>query len=309
MVSPQFFSGFFPMSTINKVPASAGAQWLLDGLATLRQAPLQLGVLGALWALLSLLAGQLMALATVPGLFLQLLLGLASPVLFAGVLGAVRKAGASQPVVPRDLFSGFGSGHVPSLVATLLPQVMLALFAGLLLVALLGSEGVQQLQAVIADLEQQAASGGQPDPALVAQLPAGRLLVWLLLLVAGGLVASLLVFVAVPDVTFAGHRGGEAMLNSLRACLHNLPAVVVFYLLLFIVLVPLLVVVQLLGLAVSMVVGQMIGVVLTNVLLMGVLLPLLGGCVASAWRQMLGQVAGSPAASPPPPTSPSTFVA
>lgn len=295
------------MSMINKVPASAGAQWLLDGLATLRQAPLRLGVLGALWALLSLVAAQLMVMATVPGLFLQLLLGLASPVLFAGVLGAVRKVGAAQPVLPGDLFGGFRSGHVPSLVATLLPQVMLALFAGLLLMALLGSDGVQQLQTVIADLEQQAASGGQPDPALVAQLPAGRLLLWLLLLIVGALVASLLVFVAVPDVTFAGRRGGEAMLNSLRACLHNLPAVVVFYILLFIVLVPLLVVVQLLGLAVSMVAGQMIGVLLTNVLLMGVMLPLLAGCVASAWRQMLGQPGAGPASQATPP--PGTFAA
>jgi len=301
------------MSMINKVPASAGAQWLLDGLATLRQAPLQLGALGALWALLSLVAAQVMLLATVPGLFLQLLLGLASPVLFAGVLGAVRKAGAAQPVRPGDLFGGFRSGHVPSLVATLLPQVMLALFAGLLLMALLGTEGVQQLQTVIAHLEQQAASGGQPDPALVAQLPAGRLLLWLALLIAGALMASLLVFVAVPDVTFAGRRGGEAMSNSLRACLHNLPAVVVFYLLLFIVLVPLMVIVQLLGLAVSMVAGQGIGVLLTNVLLMGVMLPLLGGCVTSAWRQLLGQAPGATATEaavpPPPPSNPGTFAA
>lgn len=297
------------MSKINKVPASAGAQWLLDGLATLRQAPLQLGVLGALWALLSLLAAQMMALATVPGLFLQLLLGLASPVLFAGVLGAVRKAGAAQPVRPGDLFEGFRSGHVPSLVATLLPQVLLALFAGLLLIALLGSEGVQQLQSVIAHLEEQAASGNQPDPEMIAGLPAARLLLWLLLLIAGGLVASLLVFVAVPDVTFAGRRGGQAMLNSLRACLHNLPAVVLFYLLLFIVLVPLLVVVQLLGLAVSMVAGQMIGVLLTNMLLMGAMLPLIAGCVASAWRQMLGQADEQASAVPPPPSPPDTFAA
>lgn len=300
------------MSMINKVPASAGAQWLLDGLSILRRAPLQLGALGAVWALLSLLAAQLMLLGTVPGLFLQLLLGLASPVLFAGLLGAVRKAHAAQPVVPTDLFGGFRSGHVPSLVATLLPQVMLALFAGLLLMVLLGKEGVQQLQTVMAHLQEQAASGGQPDPALVAQLPAGRLLLWLLLLIVGALMASLLVFVAVPDVIFGGHRGGQAMANSLRACLHNLPAVVVFYVLLFIVLVPLIVIVQLLGLAVSMVAGQMAGVLLTNILLMGVMLPLLGGCVSSAWHHMLGK-GNDPAAGEqvvaPPSTGPGTFAA
>lgn len=297
------------MSMINKVPASAGAQWLLDGLATLRRAPLQLGLLGALWALLSLLAAQVMALATVPGLFLQLLLGLASPVLFAGVLGAVRKAQTGQAVVPGDLFGGFRTGHVPSLVATLLPQVLLALAAGLLLMALLGSQGVQQLQEVIAHLEEQAASGGQPDPALVSQLPAGRLLLWLALLVAGALVASLLVFVAVPDVVFGDRRGGEAMFNSLRACLHNLPAVILFYVLLFIVLVPLMIMVQLLGLAMTMIGGQLLGVLVTNVLLMGVMLPLIAGCVASAWRQLLGGAAGASAMPPVAPVPSSTFEA
>lgn len=297
------------MSMINKVPASAGAQWLLDGLATLRRAPLQLGLLGALWALLSLLAAQVMALATVPGLFLQLLLGLASPVLFAGVLGAVRKAQTGQAVVPGDLFGGFRTGHVPSLVATLLPQVLLALAAGLLLMALLGSQGVQQLQEVIAHLEEQAATGGQPDPALVSQLPAGRLLLWLALLVAGALVASLLVFVAVPDVVFGDRRGGEAMFNSLRACLHNLPAVILFYVLLFIVLVPLMIMVQLLGLAMTMVGGQLLGVLVTNVLLMGVMLPLIAGCVASAWRQLLGGAAGASAMPPAAPVPSSTFEA
>ncbi|TAA40868.1 BPSS1780 family membrane protein [Pseudoxanthomonas winnipegensis] len=295
------------MSMINKVPASAGAQWLLDGLAALKRAPLQLGALGALWALLSLLVAQVMALATVPGLFLQLLLGLASPVLFAGMVGAARKVAGAQPVVPGDLFGGFRSGRISSLVATLLPQVLLAIAAGLLLMALLGTEGVQKLQEVIGHLEQQAASGGEPDPAMVAQLPAGRLLLWLLLLIAGGLVASLLVFVAVPDVLFGQRRGMEAMFNSLRACLHNLPAVVVFYLLLVIVLVPLLIVVQLLGLAVAMVAGQLLGILLTNVLLMGVMLPLLAGCVTSAWSQLLGQPGAVAPAEPLPP--PSTFAA
>ena len=41
------------MSTINKVPANAGAEWLLRGFALLRKAPLALGTLGliaGLWA-------------------------------------------------------------------------------------------------------------------------------------------------------------------------------------------------------------------------------------------------------------------
>lgn len=34
------------MSTINKVPAGAGAEWLLGAFALIRKAPVALGVLG-----------------------------------------------------------------------------------------------------------------------------------------------------------------------------------------------------------------------------------------------------------------------
>ena len=53
------------MSTINKVPANAGAEWLLRGFALLRKAPMALGTLGLIWGLLSLLGVQLMALGVI----------------------------------------------------------------------------------------------------------------------------------------------------------------------------------------------------------------------------------------------------
>ena len=40
------------MSTINKVPANAGAEWLLRGFALLRKAPMALGTLGLIWGCL-----------------------------------------------------------------------------------------------------------------------------------------------------------------------------------------------------------------------------------------------------------------
>ena len=39
------------MPNINKVPAGAGAEWLLGGFALLRKAPVGLGLLGLGWGL------------------------------------------------------------------------------------------------------------------------------------------------------------------------------------------------------------------------------------------------------------------
>ena len=47
------------MSEIRKLPASAGAEWLLSGFSLLRRAPLALGLLGVIWAVVALLVMSL----------------------------------------------------------------------------------------------------------------------------------------------------------------------------------------------------------------------------------------------------------
>ena len=41
------------MEQLRKLPASAGAEWVLGGFGLLRRSPLGLGALGALWGLLA----------------------------------------------------------------------------------------------------------------------------------------------------------------------------------------------------------------------------------------------------------------
>ena len=79
------------MSIINKVPAGAGAEWLLGAFALIRKAPLALGLLGVIWGMLSTLAAQTIALNVTFGLLMQLALALLGPLLFAGMLWAVRE--------------------------------------------------------------------------------------------------------------------------------------------------------------------------------------------------------------------------
>ena len=104
------------MDTIRRLPASAGAEWLLGGFALLRQAPLALGSLGALWGLLGTLV--LAVAATVPalGALVQLLVAIAGPLLFAGLVWAVREVQQGRPALPSHLGQGVRDGHLPGLL-------------------------------------------------------------------------------------------------------------------------------------------------------------------------------------------------
>jgi uncharacterized membrane protein len=285
------------MSIIKKVPASAGAEWLLAGFALLRKAPLALGTLGLIWGVLSLLVVQLMALNPTLGLMLQLALAILGPLLFAGVLWAVREVDQDRPALPAHLFHALRGDRTGSLLATLLPQLAAVVVLGLLLLAMIGPAQLQQLAEVIGKLQETAQSGGQPDPELISGLPVGRLFLWMLLLFAAAIAVSLVTFVAVPEIVFGKQGGLAAMRNSLRVCLHNLLAMLVFYVLLLVALFAISFGVQLLSMAVQLVAGPIAAMWIANLLLMAVLMPLLAGAVYAAWRQLLGgdaQVAALP---------------
>lgn len=276
------------MSNLNKVPAGAGAEWLLGAFALVRKAPLALATLGVGWGLLSVLTMQALALNVTLGLFLQLVLALLGPFLFAGLLWAVREVDEGRPAVPSHLFHGVRGEHALSLLATLLPQLAAVLLLGLLLILMIGPAELQHLAEVMTQLQADAQAGAQPDPALVQTLPVGRLFLWMLMLFAAVIVMSLVTFVAVPDIVFGGNGGFDAMRNSFRACVQNLLAMLVFYVLLFIALFALSVVVQIVAMVVQLVAGPTAAMWVSNLLLMAVLMPVMAGAVYYAWRQMLG---------------------
>ena len=287
------------MSTINKVPAGAGAEWLLGAFALIRKAPLALASLGLVWGLLTLIPMQAMALNVTLGLVLQFALALLGPFLFAGMLWAVRDLDEGKTASPAHLLREMRSDRALDLLITLLPQVAAALVLGLLLIVMIGPTELQHLAEVIAKLQETAQAGGQPDPELVRTLPVGRMLLWVLMLIAAAVVMSLVTFVAVPGIVFGGKGGLAAMQDSFRACLHNLLAILVFYVLLFIALFALSIGIQLLAMVVQLVAGPAAGMVVSNLLLMAVLMPVMAGSVYYAWRQMLGGgVAVDPAVMP-----------
>ena len=104
---------------VNKVPASAGAQWLLDGMANLRKAPFAFGLLGVIYGAIALVVGQAATITT--GLFmaLEVLLVLLGPLLMGGFVFAARSVAAGGPAVPAQLLEGMHGGRTGRLLATL----------------------------------------------------------------------------------------------------------------------------------------------------------------------------------------------
>ncbi|REM98766.1 hypothetical protein DSI35_23425, partial [Mycobacterium tuberculosis] len=62
------------MSEIRKLPASAGAEWLVSGFTLLRKAPLALGLLGVIWAVAALLVMSLAMVSPALSTLAQLLM-------------------------------------------------------------------------------------------------------------------------------------------------------------------------------------------------------------------------------------------
>lgn len=296
------------MSTINKVPATAGAEWLLAGFALLRKAPLRLGMLVLYW---SLAVNVLMALAALTGsataiVAMQVIVTLSSPLFVGGLIWTMREVEADRPVSVQTLLQPIRDGRGPTLLkAMLLPQVgFLLLMVGLLL-AMIGLQEVQRVADVYQQLQALAAAGGKPDPALMQDLPAGRLLLWLLLVIVSAIAAAWMSFIAAPQVLFQGADALSSVRTSLRACLHNWPAMLLFYLLAGIAFFGIMMILFVFATVLQFVVGAGIAMALLQLALNIVVLPAMAGAMLAAWRQMLSSADG---AVPPSATSASTHI-
>ena len=136
------------MEQLRKLPASAGAEWVLGGFGLLRRSPLGLGALGALWGLLASLVVALGLAVPSLAAVLQLLVAVAGPLLFAGLVWAVREVDQGRAPQPLHLLAGVREQRVPQLLATLLPQLVAGLVLGIGLLVLVGSLQLQHMAQV-----------------------------------------------------------------------------------------------------------------------------------------------------------------
>lgn len=264
------------MTELRKVPASAGAEWLLGGFALLRRAPMALGLLGLIW-------GGLSALASFSGqLWLSFVLALLGPILFGGLVYAAREVDQGRKALPAHLAQGLHDRKAPRLLAMLLPQLAALVVVIVLLYAMIGTGQMQQLVLVMEQMQT------NPDPQLAEGLPAGRMFAWALIALVVGVLAGFFTFVAIPEVMFTERGALDAMLLSFRACVRNIGALLVMVVLTVIAMVALSVAVQLVVALLGLAIGAQAATFVGQLLLMAVLLPVMAGAVYYAWRQMLG---------------------
>ncbi|MEL4893169.1 BPSS1780 family membrane protein [Xanthomonas protegens] len=299
------------MIEIRKLPASAGAEWLLGGVSLLRRAPWALGRLGVIWGLATLLAVFLSALHPILGMLAQMLIGLAGPLLFGGLVWAVREVDQGRSAEPAHLLQGLHGSRAPNLLVAVLPQAIALLALSFLAVVVIRPEGLMQLNTVMLKLNELGQSGAQPDPKqvedLIATLPALRIVLWLMLVAVGVVGVALTLFLFAPQVMFDGRNGVAAIGHGLRACLHNLPAMLVFFVLAFLAMFAFYFALTVVTLVVQLLLGTTMAALIAQVLLMAVLPPAIAGIVYVAWKQMFVHAGDAAPAVPPPPSN--VFVA
>lgn len=283
---------------IRKVPAAAGAEWLLDAFRLLKKSPLGFGLLAVIYAVLWLIVVLVAGAAPDAAKVLQLVFIVIGPLLMAGMIFAAHEVAEGRSAAPGHLLASIRTGKAARLLTTLIPQfAVLFLIFGLLFV-MVGQENIDKLSALMLKIQAQAEAGGQVDPQLFLDLPAGRLFLWMVVALLIGFLSLLLTLTVVPDMLFNDVRLVPAMKRSFTACLRNLPALIVFMVLAFVILFAA-------GIGAGIVIGvaQLIfgqtAMLVGNALLNGFFICFVAGAMYFAWKQMLGSSEAAASTEPP----------
>jgi hypothetical protein len=182
------------------VAASRGFEWWKSGFETVFKLPAVYLVMGLAWG--------------IP--ILNIIAGLISPALLAGVQLATRKLDSGQTPEIGDLFSGLQTRAGPLIILCLIP------FLFMLLIVILG--GVLGGGAILA-----LASGGAQDSAALAGL-FGTLILVAIIAIPIGLLVFALLFFSISRVMFDNIAPIDAVKESFAVCIKNIAAVLVFLL-------------------------------------------------------------------------------
>ena len=269
------------------MPASAGAEWLLEAFRLLRRSPVGFGLLMLIYAGLWLSLALVVTAAPGAAAALQLVFFVIGPLIMAGMIYAAHEVDVGRSAAPSHLLASIHTGKAGRLISTLIPQVLILLLCFALLYVLVGQENIEKLSALMVKLQAQAESGKQIDPNLLLDMPIGRLMLWMVLVIGIGFISRVLTLTVVPDMLFTEVRLVAAMKRSFGACVRNLPALLVFMLLgtvlIFAVAIGFGILIGIAALAAgntAMLVG--------NALLNGFFVCFIACAMYFAWKQMLG---------------------
>ena len=280
---------------IRKVPASAGAEWLLGAFRLLRTSPMGFGLLGLIYGVLWL--AMVVVLTTLPALAVpaQVAFFLAGPLLLAGMVFAAHEVDEGRSALPGHLLAAVRTGRAGRIITTLIPQIGLVVLCFGLFYLMVGAETVEKLSKLFLELQAQAQTQAQPkiDPEMINALPFGRIMIWMVLMAAILFVGMLFTMTVVPDMMFTDVRLIAAMKRSFRACIANLPALFVFLIMGVVVTVAAGFAIAILGALGSAIAGDKAMLVI-NALTNGLFATFAASAMYFAWKQMLGDDATPP---------------
>lgn len=280
---------------IRKLPASAGAEWLLGAFRLLRKSPLGFGLLGLVYGVLWL--AMVVVLTTLPALAVpaQVAFFLAGPLLLAGMVFAAHEVDEGRSALPGHLLAAVRTGRAGRIITTLIPQIGLVVLCFGLFYLMVGAETVEKLSKLFLELQAQAQTQAQPkiDPEMINALPFGRIMIWMVLMAAILFVGMLFTMTVVPDMMFTDVRLIAAMKRSFRACIANLPALFVFLIMGVVVTVAAGFAIAILGALGSAIAGDKAMLVI-NALTNGLFATFAASAMYFAWKQMLGDDATPP---------------
>ncbi|WP_102946156.1 BPSS1780 family membrane protein [Stenotrophomonas sp. VV52] len=279
------------MSEIRKLPASAGAQWLLDAFSLYRRAPLQLAVLGVIGMLVSSLILVLaQALPSWLGVIGQLLSVAVGPLVFGGMLCAVREVDDGHRATPVHLLQPIRDRRVSHLLVPLAIQLIAIIALGSLLYLMMGSEGLTASAEMFRKMQELQQSGATPSNeqtlALMAGVPVMRILLWILLAFATFVALSMAMFTQPALVVFDHQSGMHALRMSLQGCIRNFGAMAVFMLLGLIATLCIYFLVVIAMQLAMLVAGVGAAAFVMQLAMSTVIMPLYVGAVYAAWKQM-----------------------
>ncbi|WMJ71018.1 BPSS1780 family membrane protein [Stenotrophomonas sp. 24(2023)] len=287
------------MKEIRKLPATAGAQWLLDTFTMYGRAPLQLARLGLVGLMVTWLATLLaVVLPTFMGLVVQVLSLAITPLLFGGMLYAIGEIDHGRQGLPAHLLQPIRNHRVSHLLVPMAIYLLAIILLGALLYTMIGQAGFAAFGNVWNKM-QVLAQSGQPmsqDEAmtLMADLPVKRILLWVVLVMCTMVALIMAMFTQPALVVFDRQSGMHALRLSLQGCMENIGAVLVFTVLGLITgFFTYLGLTLVTGVAI-LVGGPVVAAFLGQLITYTVFMPLYVGAVYAAWKQMFAHRGRAP---------------
>ncbi len=281
--------------SIRKVEPIAGAMWVVNGIKLWWRDLRGLGLLGLLLGVIGIVPQMVIGAGAGVAAVVQLFGLLVSALMVLALFYAAREVDQGRSATPAQLAHVLQSGKVGQhLAGVLLPQLLAVAVVMLLLGWIIGFEEFERLAQSLQTLQQTI----QTDPNAVTPealmgLPIGRLILWLGLALGVVVAIGLLTFTLLPDMLFGDADFGTALQRSVRVCLANLPAMIVFTFAMLFLSACILGGMGPISLVLMAVLGPVGASLAINALIVAVLIPISINAMYLGWKQLFGAEDGN----------------